>query len=69
MYRTFVQQLEKTGVISPGTTDEVILTMEMGYYDVFQILKSPEYLREVPRVSPPRFDKTLSNFWLFVISS
>lgn len=35
MYRTFVQQLEKNEVIGKGTTDEMLATIEMSYYDVF----------------------------------
>ena len=61
MFRTFIQKLEEKrgGVI----TDERIAVIDLPYSEVFSILKSPEYLRDVPKVSY-NFYESLSSFML-----
>lgn len=49
MFRTFISQLEANGQIEMNADINLI---ELPYSDVFKVLKSPEYLRDVPRVSP-----------------
>ena len=49
MFKTFTDILEKQKDIV--ITNEWVEKAEMPYQEVFRILKSPEYLRDVPRVS------------------
>ena len=48
MFRTFINQLESNGKIEMGADLDMI---ELEYSEVFEVLKSPEYLKDVPRVS------------------
>ena len=60
MFRTFIQKLEeKRGTV---ITDERIAVIDLPYAEVFAILKSPEYLRDVPKVSYNFFESRSSLF-------
>ena len=51
MFRTFINQLESEGKIEFALDDQEVDKVELLYCDVFKVLNSSEYLRDVPRVS------------------
>ena len=51
MFRTFINQLESEGKIEFALEALDVDKIELSYRDVFKVLKSSEYLRDVPRVS------------------
>ena len=56
MFRTFINQLETEKRIELALPDEDLDKIEMPYHEVFRVLKSPDYLRDVPRVSYQLYD-------------
>ena len=62
MFRTFISQLESEGQIELALEAADIDKIELKYCQVFKVLKSPEYLRDVPRVSSRLLNKFVLAF-------